>query len=521
MPRTFNQYLTQANFLGQGFDISGAYHIPGELLRPILDPDKVGTRTFKFLDEEYTVPDYVTGIEHSDARYLTHTVETRDEFQASFSVKAGVHAGAGGFSGQMEASYSRTFSESSDYSYAYTNFYQHVALLRLDPERAAKALSQGFIDAYQALPDEVTPETLPAFADFFHDFGFYATAELALGGILEYYVAVKKASKLGTETIAAQVQAEYKAAFFAGGISDEIKNSEEFKSYAGNRTVSIFARGGDPELLAQLISVVPSDPKDEYVTDYQLWLNSIKKAPAVADFQLFGVWELIPDPARRQRVHEAFITMLPLLRPRLHAVVSPQADSVPSLVLGTPLTPTPPPLHDRGFQMVVLDREKVGLAGVLHNRYYSADGTSVAAFSAMYDEIAADLARFDFENTGLVLILASFGLSVDRPPSAKLVPHLRAAGSGDKLELWLERSQPSRDPSQAPLSYLLVGVPGMGTRTGVERLEVGKTLLTQEVLFYWQRDVRRYTFSAGSTALVAGEGDAPTTPQQLADLAAE
>lgn len=527
MNRTLNQTLTQAYFLGQGFDISGAYHIPGELLRPILDPDKVGTRTFKIDKDgpEYTIPDYVTGIVDTEGKYLLDTVETRDEFQRAFSAKANVQANAGGFSGQMEAAYSRTFSESSQYSYSLRNFYQRVALLRLDTDRAGKALSQHFIDAYSALPAAPTAENLPAFAAFFHDFGFYFTAELALGGTLEYYVAVHNNTKLGTESIEAKVRAEYNAAFFAGELSGEIKNDEEFKKYLAGRTVNILARGGRPEHLADLIGVDPGKPSDETVKDYERWLASIAETPAVADFQLLGIWTLIPEDQKRHAVQKAFMMMLPTLRPRLDTVVSPQRGAVPSLVLGKPLTPPTPDKPDHGFQLVVLDRSMVGPNGVLSDRYYQAANSSPAAYDAMYDQIAADLDGLDAAGQSQVIILASVGLSVDRAPTARLARSLRSAGAGDLLEMWMEKAQPSRDPARAPLSYLLVGVPGLGTHSGVEGLIVGKTLLTQEVLFYWQRDVKHYSFAAGSKALAAADTEddaaAGTAASQLAGAAVE
>ncbi|WP_434424752.1 MAC/perforin domain-containing protein [Nannocystis pusilla] len=505
MTSALTQTLTQANFLGQGFDISGAYHIPGELLRPLLDPDKVGTRSFEFLGQEYTIPDYVTGIVDTEGKYLIDTVETREEVQRSFSAKAGVHVSAGGFSGQMEAAYSHTFTRSSEYAYSFTNLYQRLALLRLDLNRAVKALSKGFIDAYRSLPGEVTPATLPAFAAFFHDFGFYFVAELALGGTLEYYVAVNKISTLSTSSIAVQVKAEYNAVFYAGEVSGEIKQSEEFKKYVSSRSVNIAARGGDPALLARLISIDPGLPSSETVEAYERWLDSIRTAPGVADFQLLGVWELIPEDDRRKLVQDAFVKLLPTLHPRMTAIVPALPGAVPTIVLGRPLTPDEPPSRPNGFQMLVLDREKIGPDGVIYDRYYETEDSSVAAYQAMYDRIAADLVGFDFTGTGQVLVLASFGLSVDRAPTAKLAALLRAAGAGDMLSMWMERSQPSRDPAASPLSYLLVGIPGMGPHTGVERLDAGKKPLSQEVLFYWQRDVRRYTFSAGSPVLAEAD----------------
>src|SRR5262249_12319066 len=155
--------------LGQGFDISGKYSIPDSLIKPLLDPTKVGTRTFDFLDQTFLIPLYVSAAEDTTGETVEDCVETREEFQNSISATAGVKASYGAFSGQMEASYGSTFAESSNYSFAYHSFYSRLAVLNLLPTEAKHALSDVFLQAVANLPDTVDDATLPQFEEFFDD----------------------------------------------------------------------------------------------------------------------------------------------------------------------------------------------------------------------------------------------------------------------------------------------------------------------------------------------------------------
>ncbi|MBL9101154.1 MAG: hypothetical protein JNL82_09360 [Myxococcales bacterium] len=501
MSNTTPRPLTQANFLGQGFDISGGYYVPQDLPRRILDPSKVGTHEFTFLKQSFLIPDYVIGTEATSTLSHEETVETRDEFQNSISAKAGVEVNAGAFSAQMEAAYGSDFAKSGEHSYSFINFYQRLALLSLNAEKTAKALSQGFIDAYTALPDEASPETLKAFAEFFRDFGYYVTSELALGGVLEYYVAVDKRTQMTTREISAQVKAEYNGVFVAGGISGDIKYSEEYKKFATNRKISIIARGGDPPLLTQLINVGPGDASRDTAALYDEWVESIEEAPTAADFKLAGVWEFIPDEHKRKRdaARAAFALLKPTLRPHMKVQAPIQPGERPSIVLGKPLIPADPPEHATGFQMVILDRTKVDADGVLLNRYYTAAGQTRADYDAMYARIDADLQRY-FDRPRYVLVLASFGLFAGHPPRQPLRDHLIAAGAGDALRRWIQT-----DTGNRPSAYILVGTPK--ENTAVELFDNEKRAVSQDVFFYWQRDVQVYTHGAGESRI----GDAAAT----------
>src|SRR5687767_9438743 len=176
--RTANNvpYLSQANAVGQGFDIYGEYDVKSSAITPLLDPAKAGTKTFTFLGIEYVVPSYVNPIERTDAAYSEFTGETRESFQNSLSESANVHGSYGAFSGQMEQSYSHQFSSNSEYFYSYRNFYSGLAMLQLIQDNLDDYLTDYFLQRISQLPMWFRPEdpdNVALFADFFDDFGAY------------------------------------------------------------------------------------------------------------------------------------------------------------------------------------------------------------------------------------------------------------------------------------------------------------------------------------------------------------
>lgn len=500
--------LSQANFLGQGVDITGKARIPDNLILPLLDPLKAGTIPFFFLGKEFAIPAYVSAAEDTAGVYFEDTVETRQALQDSFSSNVGVEASYGAFSGQMEAAYGRQFAQSSDYSFSYRNFHARLAHLALDMGQAVRALSDTFVAGYQALPDEVSDANLQQFADFFDQFGFYFSSRISLGATLEYYVAVQKQSQLGTESISASVKAEYKGLFFSGGVSADIANTQEFQSYASNRSVNLLVQGGDPSLIAKLGNVDAGNPGMDSVTLYNQWADSIDTAPAVSDFALTGIWELIPAPKKRDAVAQAFVKLRDTVRPRLVISTSSRENEPPVITLGSLIQPVEPLPGPNGFQMVILDRANVSPAGVLFDKYYGVSG-DYDQYEAMYDAMAADIRGNGFDDTRHVLILASYGMSSNGPPNAGMYALLRAAGAGAGLQKWIDLADPGSSLWLWPGSYILVGTPSLGPDTGVELYADdpnSQNEIQQEVFFYRQRGDSLYTLSAGDARVGQASG---------------
>jgi uncharacterized protein YaiE (UPF0345 family) len=120
------------------------------------------------------------------------------------------------------------------------------------------------------LPNEVTEDTLPVFADFFNSFGVYFTSKIVIGTALEYWVATRKSSSLTDDQIEASLKAQYDAVYTTGSLSANIKGSAEWKEYASNSSVSIQANGADPTKAAALAALDPFNPSPNTVAAYGL-----------------------------------------------------------------------------------------------------------------------------------------------------------------------------------------------------------------------------------------------------------
>jgi MAC/Perforin domain len=492
--------LTQANFVGQGFDITGKYKIPDSLILPILDPSKVGTREFDFLGHTYLIPAFVTGAQDTGGDFLEDTCSSRDEFQNSIAIKASVDVGYGAFSGHMEASYGREFASSSEYFYSFRNFYSRIATLSLLLDEANAALSNTFVQRYEALPGRVAPDTIDQFAEFFNDFGPYVTSRVNLGASLEYYVAVATSTQMSKTDISAQVKAEYKGLFFSGGISTDITNTDAWKKYSSSRHVKISVSGGDPALVAQLGNVDPSTPSMDSVKLYNAWADSTDTAPAVSDFSLIPVWKLIRDASKAAVVQEAFGALKTSMRPRLVIETSSTHGKPPVITLGKPVKPPAPPEHPIGFQLVILDRSDISVDSIRHDEYYGVNENSwYDAYERMYDAILADIDSGGFNSSKYVIVLASYGMSTNAPPNFAAYSVLRSAGGGEGLKEWVDRADPGSSMNLWPGVYTLVGVFGLGPDTGAELFRYTKAPEQLDVYFYRQRGAQYYTFAAGST----------------------
>lgn len=488
-------YLTQANFVGQGFDIWGKYDVLTSVITPLFDPSKAKSHKFEFLGQTFELPDYVVGAEDTNVYFTEDTGSSREDFQNSLAINASVNVGYGPFSGQMSAAYGRQFAQSSEYFYSYRNLFSKLATLSLTHND--EYLSDYFIKRIAALPNTVKGNEA-AFIDFFDDFGCYYTSSVTLGATLQYYVAVEKSSSLTEDNISASVNVEFKGVFWSGGVSEDTKLTDSWKSYSASRHVNILAQGGDIEYLGQLVNVDPDKPGPETVELYNAWLKSIDTNPAVVDFKLKGIWELCGE--KRAVVLEAFHAYGRLMRPNLMIQCWSQVGLLPSVILdGEALVPQNPSL-DHGFQMIVLKRNDISAKGVVLNKYYGFQDTrSSSGFQAMYQSMLDDIVKGGYRSNQYVLILASYGMDQNAPPTANIVPTLFSAGAGKRLEYWLTNSDPGSTFTNNA-AYILVGIFEAGRRTGVETFTstwASPVTAASHVLFYKEPGTSLYTLSEG------------------------
>ncbi|NES22130.1 MAG: hypothetical protein F6K41_25200 [Symploca sp. SIO3E6] len=502
-------YLSQANFVGQGFNIYETHDIDSVTI-PLFDLSKAGTTEFYFLGNQYALPDYIIGAEQTEAFIQADSVSSREEFQNSISANASVKGSYGAFSGQMSASYGKQFSKNSQYNYAYRNEYFQLALLTLKP--SDKYLTDEFQDRVDKLPKILDKSNLTEFADFFDDFGAYFVSRVTLGATLQYYAAVSTTSQTTTEEISASVEAEYKGLFYSAGVSASVKSSSSWKSYYSNRSVNILGQGGDVTKLAGLVNVDANDSTDndaaQKTTDaFSEWTESIKMDPAVVNFQLSGIWEL--TGSKSEVVEQAFTEYGRNLRPRMTIENSanrafPEDPVLPVIILnGDEIKPKNDP-GERvfGYQMVILDRTNLSQSGVLHNKYYTTSNKPNwnVNYPEMYEKMLNDINKGGWNNSDNILILVSFEMFTNAPPTADFYELLLTAGAGEEVRTWLNGARAGSSANLDKTVYTFVGIFKSGTDTAIELFKgfnVNTVEAEQEVLFYSTPGSQLYSFGAG------------------------
>jgi len=504
--------MDQANLVGQGFDIFGAYNV-GSLISPIFDYSRVSRNEFTFLNKTYSLPSIVNGYVQTSSRYVGGTYISREGFQNKIAAHAKVQAGYGAFSGQMEASFSMEKAISSEFYYAFRNFYTQLGYLEILPQ--TEALSPAFVQSVQQLPDIFNKESLPLFADFFEQWGIYYVRRVTLGAAFEFYEAVSTATSSTTVDVGVMLEAHYRGLFATGKVSSSITDKAEWKSYLENSEISLKTTGGDPTLAARLTGIDAKAPSQSTVDAYFGWLESVAAEPAAVEFQLSGIWELGGE--KRQAIQDAWREYGLRLHPKLSIETTSPAISAPTVLLGRQLKPQ----HDAktlfGYQVLLLDRRTLlEPEGVVFNRYYTmTPATWPAEFADVYNQMANDVRASGYASEGYVLVLASFGIQYNCSPTPDFYGLLRSAGGGSALQQWFNGADPGSNNADA-LNYLFAGIFNQGPGTGFELVNRDwqpKPRLESQlsIYFYRRRDGDRFTLgrapASGSGADIDGDID--------------
>jgi len=493
--------LSQAAMVGQGVDIFGEYRLPESILANLIDVETAPTYTFNFLGTDYLVPAYVQAIEATSSEVVEDSVETRDSYQNSVAATADAAADIGAFSGQMSVSYSNEYASSSDYYYAYRNFYLGLATLVINLDEAKQYRSQTFIDAVEALPETVDPDDLSAFEDFFETYGYYFASVVNLGGSLEYSVAVSTSSEQSTTDIASHMKVEYKALFESGSVSASYSSTSGWQSYQQNRYVKINMLGGDPVAISQVVALAETDPSTDSVATYDTWVNSVTSAPAATSFKVSGIWNLAPE--RADAIQEAFELISTGLRPQMQIEATYEQGVKPTILLGVPIIPTDAAEYDRGFQVVILDRTNPTVSGVMFTKYYSCEDTGLYdAFGAIWQQMVDEVTEAGYLDSKYFFILATFYWSrnappLQEPPEYTAYSFLRSCGGGDDLVNWVDFSDPGSAVRLWPGTYVLAGLAAMNA-DGVESF-TDEAAIRQTVYFYKESGSDYYTLSSGGS----------------------
>ncbi|HET8840776.1 MAG TPA: MAC/perforin domain-containing protein [Ktedonobacteraceae bacterium] len=496
--------LSQANAIGQGFDIFGSYNFQESAITPIFDPSKAGKQEWVYDGIPYTIPSYIQGIEGGTSTLNFEVCSTREEFQNSIAAKAKVKAQYGAFSGQMEAAYTSQFAQSTQSDFAYGIFDAPYATLSWTKETMPSYMTDLFRESVAALPSSLND--LSPFLSLFNQFGIYFVSSLKLGGSLEYYSAVDISSELSASDIDVMIKAEYKGIFENGEIDGKIKRTEEWKSYSSNRSVSIRATGGDYAFLTTLISADPNNPSQTLPTAMGNWVNSLKKNPAIVGFQLTGIWELCGE--KEDLVRQAFELCGPRFRPQI-SITAFQVDPPIILLTGEalPLQSSNQNIYGSGYQMLVFDRTNISRQGLRLNKYFSFNKESDRQqYDFLYESIQADLASFGLFDPAYVVLLVSYNLPNNARPTTTIPSAqgmFEALGATDRYFQWWMLNSQLGGPFLEPCLYILVGIPGLGKNSGIDyyanwAFPPMPGPVNFSVNFYWQGPDERYTCGINS-----------------------
>ena len=378
MSNDANGYWSLANYVGQGFNVYGAYDMTSTTGLLFDFPEDTG-HDFSFQGKTFRIPITVLGAESVNTYFQHVSGSTRESYQDSLATSANVQVGIGAFSGDLKASFSSEFQTASEFAFdRYTSYSKLGTLeLRVDPSNITASLAS----AIDKLPATSNPGNLQVFADFFQRFGVYFIWRVVFGGSLQLYTAVNKASGLSTQDISVEAEASYGALFKAGM---KVATSSRRETFNKNAFTSVNAIGGDLKLAAQLGLADPNAPSADSVKLFVDWVGTVAASPAPVDFSLKGIWELCGD--KRQAVETAWALYAQLMHPKLtiQTYGLPAPTQLPIITLGRQLKPAPA-ASQAGFQSLprvrpLLSVRETSRAQLSRNEARAATASAIAPF---------------------------------------------------------------------------------------------------------------------------------------------
>ncbi|MEU9079949.1 MAC/perforin domain-containing protein [Kitasatospora sp. NPDC048538] len=468
--------LSQAKAIGQGFNVYGTYDAYG-LTRPLANPAKAQTHTFVLNGNEYQVPDYVEGVESHDSEILKIVGEDREDIQEQISAHAGLSASYGAFSGEVKADFDFSRKSSTESYYCYWRQALRMALLETNPDAAKAALSDDFVRDVEKLPAGFTEATRSTFYTFFARYGPFYVRSATLGGRLTLCNQVAKSEHLTSITLKAALSAHFNKVA-TGSVDAAMEASATWKAYRQESVASIRCMGGDQVLISKLGGLDPWTGGKESAELVSQWTESLAVQPALFDFKLAGIWELVDDPDRAQAVQDAWQGYSRVMRPsarigswsrELHWPDVDRSRPRPPVVVvnGTAVEPDAPPDSPAGVQLVVLSgSDPLAADGIRLDRYYSLRRERVwfDAYVDLWKQVATDIKAH--QKAGDVVLLVTYGWSSNMPPTDDAVRQLRTAGSGKVLDHWIDTCDPGSQSGNSvswmehPCVFTFVGVFG-------------------------------------------------------------
>ncbi len=371
--------------------------------------------------------------------------EDREAAQEEISVHAGVGASYGAFSGEIQSDFDYSSNTTSDSYYCYWRSFNQLAILETNPDLAKAAISDDFAAAVAALPLPMTEDNQTDYFDFFALYGPFYTRAVTLGGDLSIFNEVTKSSSVTSASLEFSLKAQYDGLYVTGNLDLSGQTAAQWEAYRTGSNISIKGLGGDQTILNQLAGVDPWNFSTASADLATAWAKSLGAEPGLVDFALGGVWELIADPQRSAAVQEAWQLFAQVMHPRLSiqswSTVLPwpcwAGEPRTPIVIGSkiikPATPTTSPI---GAPVTVrAGNDPVSDHAVQFNQYYTLPlaGDWSSNYATMWDQIATDVLG-TYDESGNILLVVTFGLDANMPPTDTAAALLKTAGSRQRAD---------------------------------------------------------------------------------------
>lgn len=227
----------------------------------------------------YGVPDQINVIDdtHAEQSVSTSTFHSTSSYSDHISANAHLSTGFGWFSASASASYSRTVLKDTDDYGAFSSSSLRVNLYDMVVVPSPYMLSREARDFLAQLPDDFgVDDYLP----FIHRYGTHYVAAAKLGGSGKMTSAVNKHFSSSSDDTKVSAQASVHFSFLQAGGSAQSQVKDASSDFTSSSSFQAVLKGGDPRL---------------GLTDWKAWIKTFYQAPAMIEYTLREVTELLPD----------------------------------------------------------------------------------------------------------------------------------------------------------------------------------------------------------------------------------
>ena len=443
-----------AESLGYGFNIFGRYDINARITSLFdLEVDDSRKWEYKPTSTTFLVPKNVSTPANPSYAGSSYAFDNAREFTQHFQAKAKVSGSVGAFKGQFSASYSSDERDVSKFSYGLYEYESTAWSINLRDYSESKFLekvtsSQTFKD----LPDKFSSEDAQKFFAFFQKFGTHFIETVYVGGNLYYYISIASSYQYSRSEITSKASAEWNGLIAKSSAKAEQEWNTAGQEWAERRRSHISAVGADAGVLNWVSPAFGTNDPEAFSN----WTTAVQQNPATVGFSLEPIWKAFSGD-KANALMKAFAKYADS---RITVESSYKQCSI--YVNGTPLRPhrRPPSPTDSGIQLAILNRETLEPA---FNEYFVPDKRYSVAF---FDEAFQAVRQYEGDEDYIV-VLATYGLIEYQNPTQEFYEFLQSSGGGGELTEW-DNLGPSGTVGR--INYVLIGVAGAGTDTGIERL---------------------------------------------------